>query len=64
LSFLGLAQQFILLGCSRQDVQDARTRAAQHIAESAGIQNGVTSTLDSMDHEEPGSREMQTELRF
>ncbi len=47
----------VLLGCSRQDVREARTRALLHVASSDGLRTVAALGLDSSDHEEAQTRE-------
>jgi DNA-directed RNA polymerase specialized sigma24 family protein len=47
----------VLLGCSRQDVREARMQAFLHVAESDKLR--AESALDSNAHEETQTREAQ-----
>ena len=52
----------VLLGCSRQDVREARMQAFLHVAESEKLR--VETALDSNAHEETPTREAQMVLPF
>jgi hypothetical protein len=46
----------LLLGCSRQDVREAKMQALQHVAESDRIRTVAGSGVDSNDHEDAKTR--------
>ncbi len=49
----------VLLGCSRQDIGEARMQALVHIAEVEGLHTMAGSGFDRNDHEEKQAREVQ-----
>jgi hypothetical protein len=49
----------VILGCSRQDIAEARMRALLHVAESGGRSPLIRATFESKEDEETGTREIR-----